>query len=109
MPTRTAKILLVSALGVLSTTCSSDNLTRPAPDGSGQLAVAGPPARITISRQPPSSALDQEVWAPGSQPIVVVKDAAGVAVAGAVVTAGIASGSGAIQGNINATTKANGS
>jgi len=110
MPTtRTAKILLVSALGVLSITCSGDNLTRPAPEGRGQLAVAGPPARITISRQPPSNALDQEVWAPGAQPVVVVKDAAGVAVAGAVVTSAIASGSGALQGTLTATTKANGS
>src|SRR3954453_8676883 len=109
MTKRSAKILLVSALGLLSITCSGDHLTRPAPDGSAQLAVAGPPARVTISRQPPSNALDQEVWAPGSQPIVVVKDAAGVAVAGAVVTAAIASGSGGIQGALTATTKANGS
>ena len=108
MPTRTNRILLVSALGILSITCSGDQLTRPA-EKPGEFAVAGPPARITISRQPPSNALDQEVWVPGSQPIVVVKDAGGVAVAGAVVTASIASGSGAIQGNINATTKANGS
>src|SRR6188472_2068432 len=108
MPTRTKGILLVSALGILSITCSGDQLTRPA-ERTGQLAVAGPPARITISRQPLSSALDQEVWAPGSQPIVVVKDAAGVAVAGAVVTADIASGSGVIQGARSATTKASGS
>ncbi len=109
MTTRTAKILLVSALGLLSITCSGDNLTRPAPEGGSQLAVAGPPARITISRQPPSNALDQEVWAPGAQPVVLVKDAAGVAVAGAVVTAAIASGSGALEGALTATTKANGS
>jgi len=109
MTARTAKILLVSGLGALSITCSGDNLTRPAPDGSGQLAVAGPPARVTISRQPPSTALDQEVWAPAAQPVVVVKDAGGVAVAGAVVTAAIASGSGVIQGAVTATTKANGS
>jgi galactose oxidase len=109
MTTRSAKILLVSALGVLSITCSGDNLTRPAPEGSAQLAVAGPPARITISRQPPSNALDREVWTPGAQPIVLVKDAAGVAVAGAVVTAAIASGSGTLEGALTATTKANGS
>src|SRR5215211_4514616 len=112
MPTmtpRSAKILLVSALGVLSITCSGDNLSPPAPEGNGQLAIAGPPARITISRQPPSNALDQEVWAPGAQPVVLVKDAAGVAVAGAVVTAAIASGSGALEGALTATTKANGS
>src|SRR6188472_1498711 len=108
MPTRTKGILLVSALGILSITCSGDQLTRPA-ERTGDFAVAGPPARVTISRQPPSNALDQEVWAPGSQPIVVVKDAAGVAVAGAVVTAAIASGTGGIQGAVTATTKANGS
>ncbi len=108
MPTRTNRILLVSALGILSITCSGDQLTRPA-EKTGEFAVAGPPARITISRQPPSNALDLEVWVPGSQPIVVVKDAGGVAVAGAVVTADIASGSGVIQGARSATTKANGS
>ncbi|MFL5449842.1 MAG: hypothetical protein ACJ8AX_14935, partial [Gemmatimonadales bacterium] len=108
MPTRTNRILLVSALGILSITCSGDQLTRPA-EKTGEFAVAGPPARVTISRQPPSNALDQEVWAPGSQPVVVVKDAAGVAVASAVVTAAIASGSGVIEGASSATTKANGS
>ena len=96
-PTRTNRILLVSALGILSITCSGDQLTRPA-EKTGEFAVAGPPARITISRQPPSSALDQEVWAPGSQPVVVVKDAAGVAVRRCGGNRDIASGSGVIQG-----------
>ncbi len=71
--------------------------------------VAGPAAKMTVTIQPPASALDREVWDPTRQPKVVVKDAANVAVAGVVVTASIASGSGTLQGTHTATTKANGS
>ncbi len=71
--------------------------------------VAGPAAKMTVTIQPPASALDREVWDPTRQPKVVVKDAANVAVAGVVVTVSIASGSGTLQGTHTATTKANGS
>ena len=92
-------------------TCGRDEVTAPTADPTrSDLAVtAGPAAVITFSHQPPTSALDKEVWAPTAQPVVVVKDAGGVAVAGAVVTASVASGPGALQGSATATTKSNGS
>ena len=92
-------------------TCGRDEVTAPTADPTrSDLAVtAGPAAVITFSHQPPTSALDKEVWAPAAQPVVVVKDAGGVAVAGAVVTASVASGPGALQGSATATTKSNGS
>jgi len=104
----TGHLLLVATLGVLSITCTGD-ITPPGEPGRGINALAGPAARITVSRQPPAGALDQEVWAPGSQPLVVVKDAAGVAVPGVAVTVRLASGTGTLQGALSATTRANGS
>jgi galactose oxidase len=108
---RAARLLLAAALGGVAVTCSRDEATAPRSDpAKGDFAVtAGPAAGITISRQPPTAALDQEVWAPATQPIVVVKDAGGIAVGGAVVTASLASGAGALQGTLTATTKSNGS
>ena len=58
--------------------------------------------------QPPTTGLDREVWDPSRQPAVKVKDAAGAAVANAVVTASIGSGSGTLQGALTATTNASG-
>jgi galactose oxidase len=104
---RTGRLVLIAALGVLSVTCTGD-ITPPAEPGGSSFAVAGPATRVSLNRQPPSSALDQEVWAPGSQPTVAVKDAAGVGVSGAVVTAAIASGTGTLQGKLTATTNSNG-
>jgi galactose oxidase len=111
MSPRTARLLLVAGLVSVTVTCNGDNLMRPTPASSGgMLAVtAGPPARIAVTRQPPTSALDREVWDPATQPIVVVRDAAGVGVPGVVVTVGIASGSGTLQGAVNVTTRSNGS
>ncbi|HUR95975.1 MAG TPA: galactose oxidase-like domain-containing protein [Gemmatimonadales bacterium] len=74
-----------------------------------EFATAGPPAAIAVTKQPPAATLDHEVWAAGAQPVVVVRDAAGVLVGGAVVSAALASGPGALQGTVTATTKANGS
>jgi galactose oxidase len=108
LTTRTLRIVLVAGLGILSITCSGDNLTRPT-EKAGELAVAGAPTQVRITRQPPSSALDQEVWTPGAQPTVVVRDAAGVGVGGVTVTATILSGTGVLQGKTTATTKTNGS
>jgi hypothetical protein len=108
---RGSHLLLAAALAGVSLTCSGDNVTTPdAGRTSGDFVVtAGPAAVIGISRQPPATALDQEVWSPGTQPVVVVKDAGAVAVAGAVVTAKKASGPGTLQGTLTATTNANGS
>jgi galactose oxidase len=110
LPFRRARHLLITAFLVTSSvTCGGDDLTRSTPETLKPELVAGPAAKMTVTIQPPASALDREVWNPTRQPRVVVKDAAGVAVAGAVVTASIASGSGTLQGALTATTKANGS
>jgi hypothetical protein len=106
---RATHLLLAAGLAASSVTCGDENLTRPTPDTpSGELAVAGPPAKINMNRQPPANALDREVWDPSTQPRVVVRDASNVAVAGVVVTASIASGPGTLQGTATATTAANG-
>jgi galactose oxidase len=101
------RIALALTLATASLTCNGDNVTRP-DEASPSLAAAGAPATLNINRQPPTSALDSEVWAPTLQPIVLVKDAAGVVVPGVVVTASIATGSGTLQGTVTATTKTNG-
>jgi len=95
----------------VATTCGPNDVTAPSSDSTkGDFAVtAGPAAVIKITKQPPATALDTEVWVPTAQPVVVVKDANGIAVAGAVVTAKIASGPGTLQGTLTATTKSNGS
>ncbi len=106
---RTANILAVTGLAALSLTCTGDEPTRPGAEDTGpSLAVAGPPAKIVINRQPPGTALDREVWDPAVQPTVVVKDAANVGVAGVVVTVNLASGTGELQGTLSVTTKASG-
>jgi galactose oxidase-like protein len=104
---RAAHIVLVVCLTVAAATCSGDNVTRP-DTGTPALATTGTPATITINRQPPTSALDQEVWGPALQPIILVKDAGGVALSGVVVTVQVASGTGALQGALSATTRTNG-
>ena len=109
---RTTRLLLAIALAGASITCGDDDPTRPSPEpeaGTGITAAAGPAATLRVSKQPPANALDREVWVPGSQPVVVVKDASGVAVPGVVVTATVATGPGVLQGAVTATTKANGS
>jgi hypothetical protein len=105
---RGSHLLLAAALAGVSVTCSSDNVTTPDPGKTGGEFAVGTAAVISISRQPPATALNQEVWSPGAQPIVVVKDAGGAAVVGAVVTAKVASGPGTLQGTLTATTNANG-
>lgn len=107
---RAAHLVLAASLAIASVTCTSDDVTQPAvPDTSGGASLAvGAPATIRVAIQPPTSALDQEVWVPSRQPVVLVKDANGNAVPGVVVTAGIASGSGRLQGTPTATTLATG-
>jgi hypothetical protein len=103
-------VILVSGLAAASFTCTGDEPTNPDPDPQDPaLAVAaGPPSKIVITTQPPASALDREVWDPAREPVVRVKDAANVGVGGVVVTAGVASGGGTLQGTLTVTTKANG-
>jgi hypothetical protein len=96
-----------AVLGVLLVACG-DEPTRPGFTPTSGTAAAGPPATIKVNVQPPATALELEVWEPSRQPTVTVRDAAGVAVKGAVVTAAIESGSGTLQGTRTATTAASG-
>jgi hypothetical protein len=106
---RAVHLLIAASLGASSLTCSGDNLTRPTPTTpGGEVGFAGAPAKINITRQPPASVLDREVWDPSKQPKVVVKDAGGIAVGGAVVTASILTGPGTLQGKVTATTNSSG-
>jgi galactose oxidase len=104
---RAARLTLALSLAAVSVTCNGDNVTRPE-ESAPALATTGTPATLGINRQPPASALDQEVWGPTLQPIVVVKDAGGVVVPGVVVTASIVPGTGTLQGTLTATTRTNG-
>jgi Glyoxal oxidase N-terminus. len=104
---RAARLTLALSMAAVSVTCNGDNVTRPE-ESAPALATTGVPATLGINRQPPASALDQEVWAPTLQPVVVVKDAGGVVVPGVVVTASIVPGTGTLQGTLTATTRTNG-
>ena len=110
MPSYRRLLQLASAAGLaaVSLTCSGDSVTPTAPAADNVSAAAGPAARVVMKRQPPGSALDREVWDPATQPIVTVRDAAGAAVPGVQVTASIASGTGALQGALAATTGSSG-
>jgi hypothetical protein len=107
---RLDRVLLASGLAACSATCNYDNPTQPTPGGSvgKPAAAAGSPARVIVTRQPPTTALDREVWDPNTQPVVAVKDANGVAVAGVVITASLATGSGRLEGTLTRTTISNG-
>jgi hypothetical protein len=67
-----------------------------------------PPGSIAITTNPPTSALDREVFDPSVQPAVVVRDPSGSPLAGEDVTASIATGGGTIEGDATVTTDASG-
>jgi hypothetical protein len=69
-------------------------------------AIEASPLAIVV--QPPSSALDQEVWAPDQQPVVLVSDAQGNPASGVTVTAAMQSGGGSLQGATSAASGADG-
>ena len=109
-PRRAFHLVLAASLAVASVTCGGGDPMQPTaaePTPGASLAV-GPAATIKVTIQPPASALDQEVWDPSRQPVVLVTDASGQAVPGVVVTASIATGSGRLQGTLTATTVATG-
>ena len=85
-------------------TCTGDNSGPDGATGPDGLSLAGAPSTLKINIQPPTAALDREVWIPSRQPAVLVKDANGVVVPGVTVTASIASGTGALQGKVAITT-----
>jgi galactose oxidase len=108
MPRTHARIVFGGfALAIALASCGEEP-TRPQLGPASRTAAAGPPASILVNVQPPGGALDREVWDPARQPSVTVRDAGSAAVAGAVVTASLATGSGTLQGTVTATTGANG-
>ncbi len=64
-------------------------------------AVDGTPTLVIIT-QPPSTALDGEVFAAAAQPVVSVETTAGDPLEGVTVTAALASGSGTLEGALTA-------
>jgi len=66
------------------------------------------PNTLAITRNPPVSALDKEVFDPAAQPVVVLTDGSGNPIAEAQVVASIASGGGTLEGTTTASTDANG-
>ncbi|HKU62848.1 MAG TPA: galactose oxidase-like domain-containing protein [Gemmatimonadales bacterium] len=71
-------------------------------------AVEAGEITLTVTRQPPTSALTAEVFTPETQPAVRLLDPEGAAMAGEAVTASVESGGGTLQGETTATTDANG-
>jgi hypothetical protein len=68
----------------------------------------GAGSSVALTTNPPTSALDGEVWDPSVQPVVQVKDGSGSAVAGVEVTASAGSGGGTLEGTPTATTDGQG-
>src|SRR5262245_2982142 len=101
---RLSIVALAALIAVGVITCTSDNTGPDGATGPDGLSLAGAPSTIKLNVQPPTAALDREVWIPSRQPVVLVKDANGVVVPGVTVTATIASGSGALQGKVAITT-----
>jgi hypothetical protein len=75
---------------------------------SATITVGAAAAGITITTNPPTSALTGEVFDPVVQPVVQVKDGSGQPVAGVQVTASVASGGGTLEGTATATSDASG-
>lgn len=95
-------------VGPQTTTASASGLTG-SPVTFNSVATEGPlPGGLAITTNPPVSALTSEVFDPMVQPAVVLRDGSGNPVAGAQVTASIASGGGTLQGTTTATTDVNG-
>jgi len=75
---------------------------------SGITISGGSGSSIVLTTNPPTTALDGEVFDPSVQPVVQVKDAGGNAAAGVEVTASVSGGPGTLQGTTTATTDAQG-
>jgi Domain of unknown function (DUF1929)/Glyoxal oxidase N-terminus len=72
------------------------------------LSGASANASLTVTTQPPATALTGEVFDPGSQPAVRLLDASGNPMGGVTVTAGTANGSGTLGGGLTSNTDASG-
>jgi hypothetical protein len=71
-------------------------------------AVAATSPTLSLVNAPPAAALDQEVWAPSSQPVVSVKDEHGAPLGDVPVTVALVGGSGTLEGSAVTTTNADG-
>jgi hypothetical protein len=105
---RLSSLALAAAVAAGAITCTGDNASPDRQTGPDVPLLAGAPTSLKINIQPPSSALDREVWIPSRQPSVVVKDANGVVVPGVTVNASIASGTGTLQGKLAIATNGSG-
>ena len=75
---------------------------------SGITITAGTGSSIVLTTNPPTSALDGEVFDPTVQPVVQVKDGGGNPTPGVQVTATVSAGPGTLEGTATATTDAQG-
>jgi hypothetical protein len=75
---------------------------------SGVTISGGSGSSIVLTTNPPTSALDGEVFDPTVQPVVQVKDNGGNPTAGVQVTATVSAGPGTLEGTTAATTDAQG-
>ena len=75
---------------------------------SDPVTIVEPPATLAVTTQPPSAALNGEVFDPSVQPVVEVRDEGGTPAAGVIVTAAIEAGGGALEGTTAVSTDANG-
>jgi Domain of unknown function (DUF1929)/Kelch motif len=93
------------------TTTATANGLEGSPVSFTSTAVDGPPPTPTlvITTQPPSTALDGEVFGADVQPVVRVETTAGDPITGVTVTAALASGSGSLEGQLTAVSGSDGS
>lgn len=76
---------------------------------SGGITISGGTgSSIVLTTNPPTSALDGEVFDPAVQPVVQVKDNGGNPASGVQVTASVSTGPGTLEGTTTATTDAQG-
>ena len=99
--------VLGSTPGEQTTTAAVSGLSGSPVEFTATAESTGSPS-LTVLTQPPASALTREVWMPAEQPVVRLVDAEGAPVAGATVTASVASGSGTLEGVTAAVTNEEG-
>jgi hypothetical protein len=98
---------LGTTVGQQTTTASVSGLSGSPVTFVSTATVAGSPG-ISITTNPPTSALTSEVFDPAVQPVVQVNDGSGNPMAGVQVTATIGSGGGTLEGTTTAVTDATG-
>lgn len=99
---------LGTGLGQQTATATATNLQGSPVTFTATATEQPPSGGLTITTNPPVSALSREVFDPVVQPVVVLHDGAGNPVAGSSVTASIESGTGTLEGNSTVTTDASG-